>query len=249
MTIFYPAIDLKDSSCVRLYQGNMDEFVIFNKDPVSQVKIFEKSGCEWIHIVDLNGAIQGKSIHGSIVREMLSAAPGLSFQLGGGVRSIEDIYFWIKQGVNRVVLGSMVAHNPDCIYDVVKKFGDKVAVSVDCRNGFVSADGWVNTLNIDIVKYVKHLSESGVRTIIVTDIERDGTMRGSNISMVRNVLDTVSSIDVIASGGISSIEDIKELKSACPEIKGVISGKALYEKKLSVTDAIDVLRSDGSIDA
>ena len=231
--IVYPAIDLKDSKCVRLYKGDMKEAVIYNEDPTAQARIFEDSGFSWLHIVDLNGAIQGRSVNTDAVSKIVKST-GLKTQLGGGIRELASIDKWLSAGVDRVILGTAAVRNPELVVEACKLFPHKIAVGIDARKGRVAVAGWTVDSEMDVGDLVKRLEGVGVAAIIHTDIERDGTGQGLNIEATK-ALAEATSIPVIASGGVASIDDLQRVKDA--KLAGVIAGRALYEGTLDLKDA------------
>lgn len=239
--ILYPAIDIKDGKCVRLLKGDMNKETIFNHSPKNQAKQFEELGCEWIHLVDLNGAFEGLPVNHKAVEEILDSVK-VPVQLGGGIRSIKTIENWIDQGLSRVILGTAAISDPDLVKLAARKFPNKIAVGIDAKNGFVATDGWANTTAITALELAKNLEGVGVCSIIYTDINRDGVMKGPNIEQTEIIANSVS-IPVIASGGISSIKDLQNLKNSKAELNGVISGRAIYDKILKIDEAIKLLRS------
>ena len=238
--ILYPAIDIKDGKCVRLLKGDMNKETIFNHSPKNQAKQFEELGCEWIHLVDLNGAFEGLPVNYQAVEEILNSVK-VPVQLGGGIRSIKTIENWINQGLSRVILGTAAISDPDLVKLAARKFPNKIAVGIDAKNGFVATDGWANTTAITALELAKNLEGVGVCSIIYTDINRDGVMKGPNIEQTEIIANSVS-IPVIASGGISSIKDLQNLKNSKAELNGVISGRAIYDKILKIDEAIKLLR-------
>jgi phosphoribosylformimino-5-aminoimidazole carboxamide ribotide isomerase len=238
--ILYPAIDIKDGKCVRLLKGDMNKETIFNHSPKNQAKQFEELGCEWIHLVDLNGAFEGLPVNYQAVEEILNSVK-VPVQLGGGIRSIKTIENWINQGLSRVILGTAAISDPDLVKLAARKFPNKIAVGIDAKNGFVATDGWANTTAITALELAKNLEGVGVCSIIYTDINRDGVMKGPNIDQTEIIANSVS-IPVIASGGISSIKDLQNLKNSKAELNGVISGRAIYDKILKIDEAIKLLR-------
>ena len=239
--ILYPAIDIKDGKCVRLLNGDMNKETIFNHNPQNQAKEFEKLGCEWIHLVDLNGAFQGLPVNHSSVKEILDAV-SVPVQLGGGIRSIETIESWINQGLSRVILGTVAINNPKLVKLAAREFPNKIAVGVDAKNGFVATEGWANTTTITALELGTQLEDVGVCAIIYTDIDRDGAMSGPNIEQTETIANSVS-MPVIASGGISSLKDLQNLKNSKAKLNGVISGRAIYDNVLKIDEAINLLRS------
>ena len=238
--ILYPAIDIKDGKCVRLLKGDMNKETIFNHSPKNQAKQFEELGCEWIHLVDLNGAFEGLPVNHKAVEEILDSVK-VPVQLGGGIRSIKTIENWINQGLSRVILGTAAISDPDLVKLAARKFPNKIAVGIDAKNGFVATEGWANTTAITALELAKNLEGVGVCSIIYTDINRDGAMKGPNIEQTEIIANSVS-IPVIASGGISSIKDLQNLKNSKAELNGVISGRAIYDKILKIDEAIKLLR-------
>lgn len=231
--IVFPAIDLKDSKCVRLYKGDMKEAVIYNEDPVAQAKIFEESGFSWLHIVDLNGAIQGRSVNTDPVSKIVKST-SLKTQLGGGIREIASIDKWISAGVDRVILGTAAVRNPDLVVEACKLFPDKIVVGIDARQGKVAVSGWTVDSEMAVNELVKRLEGIGVAAIIHTDIDRDGTGKGVNTDATKALAENTS-IPVIASGGVASLDDLQKVKDA--RLAGVIAGRALYEGLLDLKEA------------
>ena len=239
--IFYPAIDIKDGKCVRLLRGDMNEETIFNNSPENQAEIFEKLGCEWIHIVDLNGAFDGIPVNRNSVEKIIGKVK-VPIQLGGGIRTIRTIEYWIEQGLDRIILGTVAVNNLDLVKLATKEFPGKIAVGIDAKNGYVSTNGWTNTSSIKSLELAKQLEGIGVSQIIYTDIDKDGALNGPNVEQTENLAEAIS-IPVIASGGISSLTDLKNLKKCSAPLNGVISGRAIYDKILNVKEAIKVLKS------
>ncbi|MDG1003959.1 MAG: 1-(5-phosphoribosyl)-5-[(5-phosphoribosylamino)methylideneamino]imidazole-4-carboxamide isomerase [Emcibacteraceae bacterium] len=241
--ILFPAIDLKDGKCVRLYKGEMDQATVFNDNPSDQAQKFERAGCEWIHIVDLNGAFAGRPINEEPVDEILKSVT-IPIQLGGGIRDIETIENWIKKGVSRIILGTIALRDPSFVITAAKIFPGKIVVGIDARNGMVAVEGWAKTSNMSAAQLGKKFQDAGVTSIIYTDIDRDGTMNGLNIENTVALSDALS-IPVIASGGVASIDDLKILKLAAKKtngtIEGVISGRAIYDGRLNIRDGIAIL--------
>ncbi len=238
--ILFPAIDLKDGACVRLYKGDIAKATLFSKDPSAQAKSFENQGAEWVHIVDLNGAFEGKPTNINSVKDILRNI-SIPVQLGGGIRNIKTIEIWLESGVRRVILGTAALKNPDLVKEACKKFPGKIAVGIDARNGFVAVEGWAEQSEIKAIELTKKFGDVGVSAIIYTDIERDGAMEGPNIDETK-LLAQSTSIPVIASGGISGIDDIKKIKTLEPYgVIGVISGRAIYDGKIDIREAISIL--------
>ncbi|MEZ5758089.1 MAG: 1-(5-phosphoribosyl)-5-[(5-phosphoribosylamino)methylideneamino]imidazole-4-carboxamide isomerase [Emcibacteraceae bacterium] len=244
--ILFPAIDLKDGNCVRLYKGEMDQATIFNNDPGDQAKKFADAGCEWLHIVDLNGAFAGRPVNGDAVASILENV-NIPVQLGGGIRDLGTIQSWIEKGISRVILGTIALRDPDLVIAAAKKFPGKVAVGIDARNGMVAVEGWAETSDMSAVDLGKKFEDAGVTCIIYTDIDRDGTMQGLNVESTIALADALS-IPVIASGGVASLDDLRQLKNAAANsigtIEGAISGRALYDGSLDVKAALSLLKEE-----
>ena len=244
--ILFPAIDLKDGNCVRLYKGDMNQATVFNDDPGDQAKQFENAGCEWVHLVDLNGAFAGRPVNGDAVDSILKNIT-VPAQLGGGIRDLVTIEKWIDKGISRVILGTIALRNPQIVIDAAKAFPGQVAVGIDARKGMVAVEGWAETSDMSAVELGKKFEDAGVCSIIYTDIDRDGTMEGLNVDSTIDLANALS-IPVIASGGVASIDDLKILKAAAQKatgtIEGAISGRALYDGSLDVAEAIALLKGE-----
>ncbi len=244
--ILFPAIDLKDGNCVRLYKGEMDQATVFNDNPGNQAKQFEDAGCEWIHLVDLNGAFAGRPVNGDAVDSILESV-SVPVQLGGGIRDVATIGNWIEKGISRVILGTIALRDPSVVIEAAREFPGKVAVGIDARNGMVAVEGWAETSDMSAVELGKKFEDAGVTSIIYTDIDRDGTMEGLNVQGTIDLANALS-IQVIASGGVASLDDLKVLKAAAETatgiIEGAISGRALYDGSLDVKEAIAFLRGE-----
>jgi phosphoribosylformimino-5-aminoimidazole carboxamide ribotide isomerase len=235
--ILYPAIDLKDGRCVRLEGGAMDQATIFNDDPKAQAQLFQSAGFTWLHVVDLDGAIAGAPRNAGAVAKILDAA-AIPVQVGGGVRSVQNISYWLDAGASRVIIGTAAVRDPAFVRDAAREFPERVAVSIDAREGRVAVNGWVEQTDIDAIELAKRMEESGVAALIVTDIGRDGKKTGVNVEFTGKVADAVH-IPVIASGGVSGAADILALKARPGRrIHGAIIGRALYDGALSHADAI-----------
>jgi phosphoribosylformimino-5-aminoimidazole carboxamide ribotide isomerase len=230
--IIYPAIDLKDGKCVRLYKGDMNQVTIFNDSPALQAKNFQDKGFKFLHIVDLDGAIAGNSANEKSVQEILKNIT-IPAQLGGGIRNLETIEKWLALGLNRVILGTVALQNPDLVKVAAKKFPNQIVVGIDAKNGMVATHGWVESSSTSVIELAKKFEDVGVAAIIYTDINRDGTGEGVDFEGTKKLAESVS-IPVIASGGVGSIEDVK--KVAKLRINGVIVGRALYENKIKIED-------------
>jgi len=239
--ILYPAIDLKDGACVRLYKGEMDQATVFNDNPAAQAKAFENAGCEWLHLVDLNGAFAGEAVNGAAVEAIL-AGTNVPAQLGGGIRDMAAIEGWLAKGLARVILGTVAVRNPDLVREASKAFPGKVAVGIDARDGMVAVEGWAETTDVTATDLAKRFEDAGVAAIIYTDIDRDGAMQGPNVAATVALANAVS-IPVIASGGVSSMEDLQALKDCGAPLDGAISGRALYDGRIEVGAAAKLLKA------
>lgn len=236
--ILYPAIDLKDGQAVRLVHGDMDQSTVFNDDPAAQARDFVDAGCEWLHLVDLNGAFAGEPVNATPVEAILKACP-VPAQLGGGIRDMKTIERWIDRGLARVILGTVAVENPDLVREAAREFPGKVAVGLDARNGFVATKGWATETEIQVTDLAKSFEDAGISAIIYTDILRDGAMKGPNITATEALARAVN-IPVIASGGVSSMDDLSALK-ATGVISGAISGRALYDGAIDLGAALKAL--------
>ncbi|MEL6582363.1 MAG: 1-(5-phosphoribosyl)-5-[(5-phosphoribosylamino)methylideneamino]imidazole-4-carboxamide isomerase [Pseudomonadota bacterium] len=238
--ILYPAIDLKDGACVRLYKGEMDQATVFNDNPAAQAKAFEDAGCEWLHLVDLNGAFAGAPVNGAAVEGILEAV-SVPVQLGGGIRDMATIEGWLERGIQRVILGTVAVRDPDLVRAAAKAFPGQVAVGIDARDGMVAVEGWAETTDMSATDLARSFEDAGVAAIIYTDIERDGAMQGPNVAATAALANAVT-IPVIASGGVSSLADLAALKASGAPLDGAISGRALYDGAFSLRDAIEILK-------
>ncbi|MBC6443134.1 MAG: 1-(5-phosphoribosyl)-5-[(5-phosphoribosylamino)methylideneamino]imidazole-4-carboxamide isomerase [Rhodobacteraceae bacterium] len=239
--IFYPAIDLKDGKCVRLLRGEMQAATVFNDDPVTQARTFVDAGCDWLHLVDLNGAFAGRPVNAAPVETILESVP-VSAQLGGGIRSLETIEHWINCGLSRVILGTAAVEDPDLVRTAARIFPGAVAVGIDARSGKVATRGWAKETDVETADLARRFEDAGVAAIIYTDINRDGAMQGPNVPATVALAQAVS-IPVIASGGVSRMEDLAALKAGNAVLNGVISGRAIYDGALDVAEAIAFLRA------
>lgn len=239
--ILYPAIDLKDGKAVRLLRGDMDKATVFNDDPAAQAMEFVEAGCEWLHLVDLNGAFAGEPVNAAAVEAILKLTKTPA-QLGGGIRDMKTIETWLDKGLARVILGTVAVENPALVREAAKAFPGKVAVGIDARDGKVATKGWAEETNVDAVELAKSFENDGVSAIIYTDINRDGAMQGPNVDYTAAMANAVS-IPVIASGGVSSIDDLKALRSCGAPLNGAISGRALYDGAIDLTEALQVFKA------
>ena len=229
--IIFPAIDLKDGKCVRLYKGDFNKTTIFNSSPYNQALQFKKKGFTDLHLVDLDGALKGRSKNKKVIIKIIKNT-NLNVQLGGGIRTLKQISFWIKNGVSTIVVGTMAVKNPKILKKACDLFPGRIAVALDVRNDFLAIKGWVEQTKIKFIDFIKKLENFGVSKIIYTDINRDGTKTGVNIVKLKKIINIVN-IPVVASGGVSNIADIKKL-SNIDQLEGVIVGKAIYDKTISL---------------
>lgn len=239
--ILFPAIDLKDGQCVRLIRGLMEEATVFNDDPADQARAFEKAGFEYLHLVDLNGAFEGKPVNAAAVEEILKTI-SIPAQLGGGIRDLATIEAWLTKGIARVIIGTAAVKNPALVIEACKLFPGRIAVGLDAKDGLVATEGWADVSELTVLEMANRFENAGVAAIIYTDIERDGVLKGLNMPATVALANAIS-IPVIASGGLSSMADIKALIDAkCPGLEGAISGRALYDGRLDPAEAIKMLK-------
>ena len=238
--ILYPAIDLKDGVCVRLQRGEMDRATVFNDDPGAQAKQFADAGCAWIHVVDLNGAFEGKPVNAAAVEAIL-ANVDIPVQLGGGIRSLDIAADWLARGVRRIVLGTAAVKDPAMVVEACRRWPDRVAVGIDARGGFVAVEGWAEQSTLSASELAKRFEDAGVAAIVYTDIDRDGMMKGVNVEATA-ALAAETAIPVIASGGIASLDDLRALR-ARGNIAGAISGRELYDGRLDIGASLAELRT------
>lgn len=239
--IIFPAIDLKDGNCVRLRQGDMDRATVFNNAPANQALSFERSGFEWLHLVDLNGAFEGRSANTPAIRSILSAI-SIPVELGGGIRDRAGIEAWLDEGIRRVILGTVAVRNPELVKEAARAYPDRVAVGIDARDGKVAVEGWAEASSVDAIELAKKFEDAGVAAIIFTDIQRDGMMQGVNAEATAALAKAVS-IPVIASGGVSGIVDVERLLETKSDIAGVVIGRALYDGRIDPAEALATARN------
>jgi phosphoribosylformimino-5-aminoimidazole carboxamide ribotide isomerase len=235
--LIIPAIDLKDGKCVRLRQGRMEDSTVFSDDPVEVAGRWFDSGARRLHLVDLNGAFEGEPVNGEIVRQIARRFPNFPIQIGGGIRSLETIEAYLKAGVNYVIIGTKAVKEPEFVEEACREFPDHIIVGLDAKDGKVATDGWAEVSNVEATDLAKQFDQQGVSAIVYTDIARDGMMQGVNVEATVR-LAQASSIPVIASGGITNMEDIVALKAQADQgIQGAITGRAIYEGTLDVAKA------------
>jgi phosphoribosylformimino-5-aminoimidazole carboxamide ribotide isomerase len=238
--ILFPAIDLKDGACVRLRQGEMESATAFNADPAAQGLAFEAQGFEWLHIVDLNGAFEGKPVNEKAVDEILHAVH-VPIQLGGGIRDLDTIVMWLEKGIDRVILGTVAVRDPALVREAAHDFPGCIAVGIDARDGKVAVEGWAETSEVMAIDLARKFEDAGVAAIIYTDIARDGVLAGLNLEATAS-LARATSIPVIASGGLASIEDVRNLlKPEYRMLEGAIAGRALYDGRIDPSEALALL--------
>jgi len=236
--IIFPAIDIKNGECVRLFKGDFSTVQKVAESPIKTAISFAECGAEWIHMVDLDGALDSAPKNSKMFIDVAMSS-GLKIEVGGGIRSIETIEFYLANGISRVILGSAALSNPDLVISACKKFGDKIDVGIDARNRFVADNGWLNTSKVDFIDLAKSVEQAGVGCIIFTDISKDGTLSGPNLDQLEEINNAVG-CNIIASGGIKNINDIHDLKAM--DLYGAICGKSIYSGSLSLKEAINVCR-------
>ena len=238
--ILYPAIDLKDGACVRLLQGAMDKVDVFNDDPAAQARSFAEAGAEWLHVVDLDGAIAGSPVNADAVAEVL-AAVAIPIQLGGGVRNLATVEKWLDRGVARVILGTVAVEEPELVRTACTRHPGRIAVAIDARDGRVAVAGWTELADVTPADLARRSEDAGAAAIIYTDIARDGMMTGVNVAATAALADALS-VPLIASGGVASLDDLRALKELeGAGLAGVIAGRALYDGRLDLADALALL--------
>lgn len=236
--ILYPAIDLKDGACVRLLRGDMDAATVFGTDPAAQAAAFAGAGAEWLHLVDLNGAFAGRPVNGDAVQAILQAVE-VPVQLGGGIRDMDTIEGWLDRGVTRVILGTAAVEDPSLVAEAAAAFPGRIAVGIDARGGRVATRGWAEQTEVTATDLARRFEDAGVAAIVYTDIDRDGAMQGPNVAATEALARAVS-VPIIASGGVSSLDDLIALRDA-GGIAGAISGRALYDGALDLGRALAAL--------
>ena len=237
--ILYPAIDLKGGACVRLLRGDMDRATTYAEDPAAQAQAFEAAGCEWLHVVDLDGAFAGRSENAEAVRRIL-AAVSVPMQLGGGIRDRAGVEGWLEAGVARVILGTVAVEDPGLVREAARAHPGRVAVGLDARGGRVATRGWAEATEIGAEDLARRFEDAGIAALIHTDIERDGAMGGPNVAATEAIARAVA-VPVIASGGVSSLEDLARLRDV-GVIAGAIAGRALYDGAVDLGEALALLR-------
>ena len=238
--ILFPAIDIKDGRCVRLKHGQMSQATVFNDDPAAQARLFEAQGFGWLHIVDLDGAFAGKPANAPAVESILQVI-AIPAQLGGGIRDLATIEMWLGKGIRRVILGTVAVRNPGLVREACRLFAGRVAVGIDARGGKVAVEGWAETSELTGVELARRFEDAGVAAIIYTDIDRDGALKGLNLPATAE-LARATTVPVIASGGLASIDDVKALlRPEYTMLEGAIAGRALYDGRLDPRAALALI--------
>ena len=246
LPILFPAIDLKDGACVRLKLGLMDEATVYNADPAAQARDFRDAGFSHLHVVDLNGAFEGKAVNGGAVEAIVAAVgDDMNIQLGGGIRTLADIERWLDKGLARVILGTVAVRDPDLVKQAARSFPSRIAVGIDAKGGKVAVEGWAETSALTAIDLARRFEDAGVAAIIYTDIDRDGVLAGINWDSTIDLAEAMS-IPVIASGGLASLADVVRLTMPdAHKLEGAISGRALYDGRIDAREALKVLQGAG----
>ncbi|MGA7526450.1 MAG: 1-(5-phosphoribosyl)-5-[(5-phosphoribosylamino)methylideneamino]imidazole-4-carboxamide isomerase [Pseudolabrys sp.] len=240
--ILFPAIDLKEGLAVRLEQGDMARATIFHRDPAAQARAFEEQGFEYLHIVDLDGAFAGKPMNAAAVDRILETV-GIPVQLGGGVRDTATVENWLEKGIDRIIIGTAAVRDPPFVKQAARDYPGRIAVGLDARDGKVAVEGWAETSELSVLDIARRFEDVGVSAIVYTDIARDGMLQGLNLDATVALAEAIR-IPIIASGGLASIEDIKELLSPrAGKLAGAIAGRALYDGRLDAAEALKLIRS------
>lgn len=239
--LIFPAIDIKEGACVRLYKGDMASAEQVADSYLDTAASFKTAGAEWIHMVDLDGACAGERKNAHIFTEV-AARSGLKVEVGGGIRTLSDVEYYLSRGISRVVIGSAAVKNPSLVREACDLYGDKIAVGIDARGGLVATEGWVETGTVDYITLAKEMEQAGVRTIIFTDIDRDGMLSGPNLTQL-NALNEAVSCQIVASGGIKNIDDIQALRDL--NLYGAICGRSIYKGTLNLQEAIALVQTEG----
>lgn len=236
----YPAIDIKDGKCVRLLRGNFDDVTVYGDNPAEMAKKWESLGGEFIHVVDLDGALKGHGVNAEAIKQICKSV-GIPVQTGGGIRTMEDIETKLKCGLNRIIIGTKAVADSDFVKKAVEKYGDKIVIGIDAKDGMVAVEGWEKTSEFKAVEFAKKMTDIGVKTIVYTDIATDGTLAGPNVEAMREMVENVNA-DIIASGGIGNIEHIKSLIPT--GVEGVIVGRALYTNDVNLAEAVELAKGE-----
>ena len=234
----YPAIDIKDGNCVRLLQGRFSDVTVYGNSPADMAEKWERLGGEFIHVVDLDGALKGHGVNAGAIAEICRRV-SVPVQTGGGIRTMDDIEAKLACGINRVIIGTKAVSDAEFVKEAVKKYGDKIVIGIDAKDGRVAVEGWEKTSDFTAVEFAKKMADLGVKTIVYTDIATDGTLKGPNVEAMREMAAAVDA-DIIASGGVGSLEHILSLKDT--GVEGVIVGRALYTDNVDLAEAIKEVR-------
>jgi phosphoribosylformimino-5-aminoimidazole carboxamide ribotide isomerase len=237
--ILYPAIDLKDGQCVRLLRGDMASATVFGTDPAAQARAFAAAGCRWLHLVDLDGAFEGRPVNAAAVAAILAAVT-IPVQLGGGIRDRATLEAWLDRGVARVILGTAALRDPGLVRDAARAHPGRVAVGIDARAGRVAVEGWAETSEVTALELARRFEDAGVAALVYTDIDRDGALQGPNVAATAALARAVA-VPVIASGGIASLDDRRAPTASGAPLAGAISGRALYEGRIDLAEAVTLL--------
>jgi len=238
--IIFPAIDIKDGVCVRLIKGDYRQITTYENTPIDQATTYFKNGFDNVHIVDIDGALHGRPVNSILIKEIIKKVKS-RIQIGGGIRTIDDINNWIKMGVDKVVMGTAAVENTDLLKTACDKFKNKIAVALDVKDGLIALSGWKKQTNISAIDYIREIQNFGVSRIVYTDINKDGTKKGPNIKDTVELSSKVK-IPLVISGGVSSIEDIKKIKSLNnSNIEGVIVGKSIYDGDIKISDLAELI--------
>jgi phosphoribosylformimino-5-aminoimidazole carboxamide ribotide isomerase len=244
--ILYPAIDLKDGQAVRLLRGEMDTATVFNDDPAAQARAFQDAGFQWLHLVDLNGAFEGRPVNRTAVEAIL-AAVSIPAQLGGGIRDMATISAWLEAGIARVILGTVAVKDPELVRAACRAFPGRIALGIDARGGRVAVEGWAEVSDIETLELARRFEDAGAAAIIFTDISRDGALQGVNVDATAN-LARATNLPVIASGGLASLGDIEALMAAASDgIQGAIIGRALYDGRIDPAAALALVSAEEGV--
>ena len=240
--LIIPAIDLKDGKCVRLKQGRMDDDTVFSDDPVSMASQWVDAGARRLHLVDLNGAFDGEPVHKSVALDIARAYPNLPIQIGGGIRMLSTIEHYLQAGITYAIIGTKAVENPEFVEEACREFAGHIIVGIDAKDGMVATHGWANVTDVKATELAKRFHDAGVSSIVYTDIARDGMMQGVNVEQTVN-LAKEGGLPVIASGGVTNLDDVRQLKPYSELIEGIITGRAIYEGTLDLGEAQRLLDS------
>lgn len=234
----YPAIDIKDGNCVRLFKGRFDDVTVYGTDPVAVAKRWEEEGAEFIHVVDLDGALKGRGVNSQIIKDICKSV-SVPVQTGGGIRSMEDIEFMLSLGVNRVIIGTSAVRDKEFVKEAVEKYGEKIVIGIDAKDSMVAIEGWEEVSTYKALDFAKEMEKIGVKTIVYTDISTDGTLKGPNIEAMIEMSENLD-LDVIASGGVGNEEHLLALSKT--KVEGAIVGKALYTGNVDLGEILKKIK-------